>query len=217
MTLGEVLTRESLERISNCITSHSGIMGITTFPVGDGLAVCLASQTQAAVIGIPNSRRIPKALTCFLMDPCRVWIVDDEWDSTLRDLIDKQRIEEMSAVHPKSKLVKILAELLELIGWTKIRKPKERKSFWNDFNPQKQDIQWISFQSWAKASITWTIGFGAPCYLALKDTDPTDIWAKLSEYPLKWDRNEHVRDKLDLLWGGTIINRENNTHPHQIP
>ena len=56
-----VSNQRSLNRHTNSITLHMGIMGTTTFSVGKGMAVCLPSQTQAAIVDVTDPKQTPKS------------------------------------------------------------------------------------------------------------------------------------------------------------
>ena len=136
ITLGELSTQKSLRRVTNCITSHTGIMGITTFPAGEGITVCISSQTQAAIVGIPNHNRLPKTLITFLEDPCRIWIADDGWKSPCRKLMKEEFIVEVSSLDSKADTTTTLrneTDILCSLKWKNVRKPEEREMVWRDF------------------------------------------------------------------------------------
>ena len=84
ITIGENATLKSIERISSCITSHTGIMGITSIPVAKGEFVCISTQTQAALIQVKNYKHPPRSLVSFLNETGRIWITEDKWESPLR-------------------------------------------------------------------------------------------------------------------------------------
>ena len=54
MTLGKLSTQKSLRRVTNCITSHTGIMGITKFPAGEGIAVCIYLKHKRQLLEFPT-------------------------------------------------------------------------------------------------------------------------------------------------------------------
>ena len=60
VTLRESLKQRYPDRHTNCITLHSGIMGTTIFAVDEGMAVCLPSQTQAAIVDVTDPKHPPK-------------------------------------------------------------------------------------------------------------------------------------------------------------
>ena len=60
VTTGEKATKRALEGMKSCITSHTGKMSITSSLTPEGENICLATQTQAVIIGIPNSQKTPK-------------------------------------------------------------------------------------------------------------------------------------------------------------
>ena len=84
VTIGERTAKKSIDRIKTCITSHTGIMGITSYPTLEGEVICISTQTQAAIVGVWNNKRVPKSLINFLEEKNRVWIVDETWSSPLR-------------------------------------------------------------------------------------------------------------------------------------
>ena len=147
MTMGEFPTKRSLNRLASCITSHTGIMGITTFSVGKGVAVCLSSHTQAAVVGITDPKQPPKSLLAFLKDPHRLWITVDDWDSPFREVIGEERVLQVSSLNPQWKAEESVTKILHLLRWKHIRELEDREKIWKDFSPEKEDIQWISYLS----------------------------------------------------------------------
>ena len=85
--------------------------------------------------------------------------------------------------------------------WTKIGSLTERDNWWANFNPEKEDIRWISYITWVKVITAWYLGLGEASYLVCKDTDPTHVWKKYCvHYPQKWKVDDGIRFELDDLW-----------------
>ena len=92
VTIGEQRTKSSLDRIKSCITSHTGVMGVTSILSSERESICIATQTQALIIGIRKSRKPLKLLITFLKTTNCTWIIDSVWSSPLRELISRGRL-----------------------------------------------------------------------------------------------------------------------------
>ena len=65
------------------------------------------------------------------------------------------------------------------IDWPRLKTPNDRGGVWKTLSPNKEQVQWICFLTWAKVTAAWSCGFGKPCLMVSKDADPTHIWRKL--------------------------------------
>ena len=181
VTIGDRTTERSLERIRSCITSHTGIMSITSIPTVGGEIVCVATQTQAAIVGIENIRKPPKSLITFLKENVCIWIIDTGWNSCLREFIPEDRMVEWNKLKPATRNRASVTELLSEWHWPTLRVPEERGGCWKSLSPSEEEISWISFITWAKVTAAWTIGLEEPCLMISKDVDPSRIWAKVAK------------------------------------
>ena len=136
-------------------------MSITSVRTAEGEITCIATQTQALIIGIEKSRKLPKSLTSFLKTTNCVWIIDSTWKSLLRGLISKDRLVDWKTLPSKTKDSRRITDLLELWKWPKLRIPEERGDQWMSLSPNKEQIEWIAFSTWAKVTAAWTAWFPA--------------------------------------------------------
>ena len=141
VTIGERTAKKSINRIKTCITSHTGIMGITSHQTTEGEVICISTQTQAAIIGVWNNKQVPKTLINFLKEKNRVWIVDKMWCSPLRKLIGEERIVEWKMLSSKARDCKKVTDLLKVIGWPRLRIPDETEKIWESVSPSKEQVK----------------------------------------------------------------------------
>ena len=87
--------------------------------------------------------------------------------------------------------------------WPNLRKPSGKGNQWKSLELSKEGFQSISFSSWAKETAAWTLGFGKPCLVVSKDTDPTPVWNKICKGKLRWEQDSSLKTKLDEYWWGT--------------
>ena len=160
----------------------------------------MATQTQAAVVGIGNIRKPPKSLTTFLKENTCIWIIDTGWNSCLREFIPLDRMVEWNKLKPTTRNRASVTELLDECHWPNLRVPEERGGYWKSLSPSEEEISWISFITWAKVTAAWTIGLEEPCLMISKDIDPSRVWAKVAKANLKWVPDESVKSKISELW-----------------
>ena len=178
-------------------------MGITTIRGGAGEIVCISTQTQASVIGLKDLRRVPKALTSILKGRNRVWIVYNNWQSTLRVIIEEERIIEWRNLNEEAKKSTNITNLLKSLKWPNLKVTEDKGIPWTSFTPTNDQVQWIAYHTWAKVTAGWTIGFGSPCQIVSKDTDPRRVWSKLSKTKLWWKAEEETTNKHKNIWRQT--------------